>query len=79
MAPAHTMRVTLELVRTVFTNRLISRFGDATWAPRSPDWTPLDFIFWGYIEGKVYIKGLHDLDELKENIFNEIRNLTPDI
>ena len=39
------------------------------WPPRSPDLTPLDFYFWGYIKGKVYKPPLpKTIDELKERI-----------
>ena len=36
------------------------------WPPRSPDLTPLDFYFWGYVKGKVYVPPLpQTIDELK--------------
>ena len=54
-AQAHTAGVTIEILKTVFPNRLISRFGDVPWAPRSPDLTPLHFFFWRYLKGNVYI------------------------
>ncbi|KAK9728661.1 hypothetical protein QE152_g17090 [Popillia japonica] len=36
------------------------------WAPRSPDLTPCDYFFWGYVNGKVFISPLVDIEhELK--------------
>jgi len=34
-----------------FPRRWISRGGRVTWPPHSPDLTPLDFVFWKYIQG----------------------------
>ena len=34
-APEHTARVAIEILKTVFSNRFISCFNDAPWAPRS--------------------------------------------
>ena len=36
-ATAHTVRVSMEVVRRVFPQHVISRFGDVSWPPRSPD------------------------------------------
>ena len=36
-ATAHTVRVSMEVVRRVFAQHVISRFGDVSWPPRSPD------------------------------------------
>jgi transposase len=54
-ATAHTARESIQLLKTIFPDRLISRFGDIPWAPRSCDLTPLDFFLWGYLKSKVYI------------------------
>ena len=43
-ATAHTAKESIQLLKTLFPSRLISRFGDVAWAPRSPDLTPLDFF-----------------------------------
>ena len=37
------------------------------WPPRSPDLTPLDFFFWGFVKCKVY-KGPLPVDGLKDRI-----------
>lgn len=38
------------------------------WPPRSPDITPLDFYFWGFIKSLVYITPPETLDVLKARI-----------
>lgn len=53
-ATPHTSRETMALLREFFPRKLISRFGDIPWPPRSPDLTPVDFFLWGYLKSKVY-------------------------
>ena len=43
-APCHTANATIDLLRTVFENRIISRNADVNWPPRSCDLTPLDYF-----------------------------------
>ena len=54
-ATAHTAGVTIEILKTVFPSRFISRFGDALRAPRSLGLTTLFFLLRGYLNGKVHI------------------------
>ncbi len=58
-----------------FDNRWIGRGGSISWAPRSPDMTPLDFFLWGYIKNNVYKNNIKDLDDLKIKITQEIRSI----
>ena len=57
MTPAaiyiHATRSCLHLNDT-FGNRWIGRGDPITWPPLSPDLTPLDFHFWGYMKTLVY-------------------------
>uniref|UniRef100_V5I8Z8 Transposable element Tc3 transposase n=1 Tax=Anoplophora glabripennis TaxID=217634 RepID=V5I8Z8_ANOGL len=46
-ATAHTAWASMEVVRELFLEKVISRFGDLHWPARSPDLTPLDFFFVG--------------------------------
>ena len=47
------------------------------WPPRSPDLTPLDFYFWGYIKGKVYVPPFpQTIDELKVRIRAAIQTVS---
>ena len=77
-APAHTARETMALLKDCFPNRLISRFGDIPWPPRSPDLTPCDFFLWGYLKSRVYVTNPTNLQELRNNIYHEIAALSPE-
>ena len=63
--------------------RLLSTSFDFTiwWhslAPRSPDLTPCDFSLWGYHKSRVYVTNPTNLQELGNNIYHEIAELSPD-
>ena len=77
-ATPHTARLTMEILREAFSDRIISRFSDFSWPPRSPDLSPLDFFLWGYLKGRVYITKPSSLEELKSNIMGEINMITSD-
>ena len=72
-ATAHTARATMTLLRELFPNRLISRFGDLTFPSRSPDLTAPDYFLWGYLKERIFSRRLHSIDELKMAIRREIR------
>lgn len=71
-ATAHTAQVSMEAVRALFPGKLISKFGDKNWPPRSPDLTPMDFFLWGYLKSKVYATNPATLDALRQRIEEEI-------
>ncbi|GFU40442.1 DUF4817 domain-containing protein [Trichonephila clavipes] len=48
-ATCHTARATIDLLKDMFGDRLISRFGPVNWPPRSCDLTPLDYSLWSYV------------------------------
>jgi hypothetical protein len=50
-ATAHTARASMALLRERFPGRVISRFGDINWPPRSQDLTAPDFFLWGIFKG----------------------------
>ena len=62
-----------------FPGRLISRFGDFSWPPRSPDLTSPDSLLRGYLKGKIYLNKPNTLQEIKNNIIQEISLLDPAI
>lgn len=66
----------LPRVREFFPQKLISRRGDISWPPRSPDLTPMDFFLWGYVKSKVYVNKPTSLAQLKENIRHEMAAIT---
>ena len=43
----HTVEATLDVLRPVFEDRIISHRADVVWPPRSCDLTPLDYYLWG--------------------------------
>jgi len=71
-APPHTAIATMNVLREMFPGRLISRFGDMHWPPRSPDLTVCYFFLWGYLKSRVYESKPRTLDELKDAIKTEI-------
>jgi hypothetical protein len=49
------------------------------WPPRSPDLTPYDFFFWGYIQDKVFVPLLPwSLPELRQRTTTVIASITRD-
>ncbi|GFW98498.1 DUF4817 domain-containing protein [Trichonephila clavipes] len=58
----------LTVRESLFPQRWIGRDGPIAWPPRSPDLTPLDFFFWGYVKYTVYGTQVNSLEELKQNI-----------
>lgn len=71
-ATAHTARISMEAIRPVFRGRIISRFGDINWPPRSPDLSMCDYFLWGYLKARVYQHKARTLEELKEAIRVEV-------
>ena len=74
-ATAHTARQSVALLRGLFGERLISRFSGFNWPSRSPDLTTPDFFLWGYLKERVYVNNPRTIQELKNNIRHEIREL----
>ncbi|KYQ50666.1 hypothetical protein ALC60_06473 [Trachymyrmex zeteki] len=67
-ATSHTANVTIDLLRGVFENRIISRNADVNWPPRSCDLTPLDYFLWGAVKDKCYANHPETIDALKHEI-----------
>lgn len=63
-ATAYTARETMTLLREIFGYRIISRFSNFNWPPRSPDLT----FLWSYLKGKVYANKPRTIQRLKVNI-----------
>uniref|UniRef100_A0A0K2T7K4 Putative LOC100569746 [Acyrthosiphon pisum] n=1 Tax=Lepeophtheirus salmonis TaxID=72036 RepID=A0A0K2T7K4_LEPSM len=64
----HTANVTVDLLRTVFDNLIISRNGNVNWPPRSCDLTPLYYFLWGTVKDKCYANHSETIDDLKHEI-----------
>ena len=46
--------VTIDLLRTIFENRIVIRNSDVNWPPWSCDLTPLDYFLLGAVKDKCY-------------------------
>jgi hypothetical protein len=55
-----------DYLNQTFSQRWFGRRGSIEWPPRSPELTPMDFIFWGVVKNKVGERNPHTVDELKE-------------
>jgi len=53
-APPHYTRHVREYLNEYFPNRWLGRGGPVSWAPRSPDLTPLDYYLWDHMKTLVY-------------------------
>ncbi|GFU79267.1 uncharacterized protein TNCV_2137901 [Trichonephila clavipes] len=60
---------------SAFCDRIISRYYPFPWPARSPDLTPMDFWFWGYLKSTVYLCNPQTLSDLKDSIRREIGNI----
>ena len=76
-ATAHTAEVSMTVLRNLFPGRLISRFGDVPWPPRSPDLTAPDFFLWGYLKHKVFETRPRNLEELRNQIREAVKGVEP--
>ena len=47
-----TAEATLDVLRSVFEDRIVSHRADVVWPPRSRDLTPLNYYLWGAVKDK---------------------------
>lgn len=78
-ATSHTAHVTIDLLKSKFDERVISRNGPVEWPPRSCDLTPLDYFLWGYVKSLVYSNKPTTIGELRANIEREIAGISADL
>ena len=71
-ATCHTANATLNVLRPVFEDHIISRRADVVWPPRSWDLTPLDYYLQGAVKDKCYADKPDTIDALKDNICEAI-------
>jgi hypothetical protein len=72
-ATAHTARATMDLLRQLFGELIISRNSQINWPPRSPDLSAPDYFLWGYLKERMYVNKPRTLEQLRA----EIRALDP--
>ena len=67
------------LFTATISGKLISRFGDVEWPPRSPDLSPPDYFLWAYLKDRVYVNRPRSIEKLKNNIRTEIQAISSEI
>jgi hypothetical protein len=78
-APTHFAHIVRDCLDANFPGRRIGRGGPNAWPPHFPDLTPLDFVLWGYVKGKMCIQIVDTLDEVKARITAGTANITKDV
>ena len=79
-APPHFSLKVRDFLDKEFPGRWIGRGGPLAWPPRSPDLSPLDFFFWGYVKQLMYTPAQPaNLTDLKERIRVAVRSVTSDM
>ena len=76
-ATCHTAIATIDLLKSKFGDKLISRNGPVNWPARSCDLTPLDYFLWGYVKSLVYADKPATIDALEANIVHVLRDIRP--
>jgi len=71
-AIAHATRASMNVLREMFPQHIISRGGDVPWPALSPDLSACDFFLWGYLKSRVFISKPRTIAELKQSIKEEI-------
>lgn len=64
-ATAHTVRISLDVLREMFPGHLVPLRGDVRWPARSPELSMRDYVFWGYLKEKVFLSHSQTLPDLK--------------
>ena len=67
-ATCHTDNITIDLLRIVSENRIISRNSVVNWPPRSCDLIPLDYFLWETVKDKCYANHPETIEALKHEI-----------
>jgi hypothetical protein len=78
-APAHVGAIILTALDDTFPGRWIGRGGPINWPPRSPDLTPRDFFFRGYIRDIVHSKRVESLPDSRRRITAAIAAVPVDV
>ncbi len=78
-ASPHWLLTVRNYLDQIFPHRWIGRGGPTEWPPRSPDLTPLDFFFWGYLKSKVYETPVQNLQELQNRIVHYAQLIDEDM
>uniref|UniRef100_A0A0N5C1S0 DDE_3 domain-containing protein n=1 Tax=Strongyloides papillosus TaxID=174720 RepID=A0A0N5C1S0_STREA len=78
-SPPHYTKKVREWLDSNFQGRWIGRGSRSlVWPPRSPDLTPMDYFFWGYVKSLAYREKSTTLEELKEKIREAFEKVNDD-
>jgi hypothetical protein len=72
-------QISMQVLRTPFLSRLISRFRDINWLAHSPDLAVPDDFLWGYVKSKVHETCPANTDDLKARIRECIQGIPQEI
>ena len=61
-APSHNSNIVMNHLNVTFPGKGISTNGDLRWPARSPDFTPMDFYLWGYLQNEIYKEPIETAD-----------------
>ena len=65
-----------QFLNSQFPGRWWGRDGPIMWSARSPDLTPLDYFFWGYLRDKVYSSTVNSVAQLKTKIEDAVKQIS---
>ena len=74
-ATCHTAIATIDLLKSKFGDKLISRNGLVNWPAMSCDLAPLDYFLWGYVKSLIYADKPSTIDALEANIVRVLRDI----
>jgi hypothetical protein len=79
-APPHWATSVRNLLNATFPMRWMGRGSPAhPWPPRSPDITPMDYFYWGYLKSRIYQgRAFESLDVLRQKIVHECHAMHQD-
>ena len=78
-ATCHTARETMDLLRSRFGEKFISRLGPVDWPPRSRDITTVDLYLWGYVKSKCFVDKPATIEALEANIAEVISEIPTEV
>ena len=77
-APPHFSNIVATFLDEQFPATWIGRGSPyITWPAKSPDITPPDFSFGGFVKDQVYRTSIRDLEDLQERIYAALNNVIP--
>ena len=76
-ATCHSTTITIELLGTVFENRIINRNSEVVWPAWNCVLTHLDYFLWGTVKDKCYTNHPETIDDFIYEIEEGIHEILP--